>query len=172
VSGSDGVSGRRGEAVVRALRPYVDPPEQPEKDAPAADAAPAPVDEPVRRGLSVRPFLVTAGRVTDADRLPLETQVITTTSGLDALATLTFEQHDIVAACREPLSLAELAARLHLHLNVVRVLAGDLRTAGHLTVHAPQAGAAHDLSVLRRVIDGLRSVPDSRGLTRDNNRPA
>jgi hypothetical protein len=170
VSGSDGGSGRRGAAVVRALRPYVDPPE---KDMPAADAAPAPaVDEPVRRGLSVRPFLVTAGRVTDADRLPLETQVITTASGLEALATLTFEQHDIVAACREPLSLAELAARLHLHLNVVRVLAGDLRSAGQLTVHAPQAGAAHDLSVLRRVIDGLRSVPDSRGLTRDNNRPA
>ncbi|WP_084701047.1 DUF742 domain-containing protein [Streptacidiphilus anmyonensis] len=171
------------------MRPYVAPPEEDEPPAGVASpAAPAPasapgpgpgsgpaagpVGEPVRRSLSVRPFLVTAGRVSDTDRLPLETQVITTTAGLDALPALTFEQHDIVAACREPLSLAELAARLHLHLNVVRVLAGDLRSAGHLTVHAPQADAAHDLSVLRRVIDGLRAVPDSRGLTRDNNRPA
>ena len=168
MTGSDGDSDRRGEAVVRALRPYVAPAE----DEPAAEPAPEPAEEPARRSLSVRPFLVTAGRVTDADRLPLETQVVATTAGLAALPGLTFEQHDIVAACREPLSLAELAARLHLHLNVVRVLAGDLRTAGHLTVHAPQAGAAHDLSVLRRVIDGLRAVPDSRGLTRDNNRPA
>ncbi|WP_042373822.1 DUF742 domain-containing protein [Streptacidiphilus neutrinimicus] len=172
------------------MRPYVDPPEEDEPatgsasapvdasapgtaaSATAAAAGPGPVGEPVRRSLSVRPFLVTAGRTTDADRLPLETQVVTTAAGLDALPSLTFEQHDIVAACREPLSLAELAARLQHHLNVVRVLAGDLRSAGHLTVHAPQADAAHDLSVLRRVIDGLRAVPDSRGLTRDNNRPA
>jgi hypothetical protein len=185
VSGSDGVGGRRPDAVVRALRPYVAPDEPDEPSAPdklesaadpspdpAADPASDPAAEPARRSLSVRPFLVTAGRVGDVDRLPLETQVVATTGGLAALPALTFEEHDIVAACREPLSLAELAARLQLHLNVVRVLAGDLRSAGHLTVHAPQAGAAHDLSVLRRVIDGLRAVPDSRGLTRDNNRPA
>ena len=167
MSGSDGDSDRRSEAVVRALRPDV----AADEDA-AAEPAPDDAEEPVRRSLAVRPFLVTAGRVTDADRLPLETQVVATTAGLAALPNLTFEQHDIVAACREPMSLAELAAVLHLHLNVVRVLAGDLRSAGHLNVHAPQADAAHDLSVLRRVIDGLRAVPDSRGLTRDNNRPA
>ncbi|SEK79635.1 Protein of unknown function [Streptacidiphilus jiangxiensis] len=157
------------DAVVRPLRPYVALPDDEPATSPGAVGS---AGEPVRRSLAVRPFLVTAGRVTDEQRLPLETQVVATAEGLAALPTLTFEEHDIVAACGEPLSLAEIAARLHLHLNVVRVLAGDLRISRQLTVHAPQAGTAHDLSVLRRVIEGLRAVPDSRGLTRDNDRPA
>lgn len=93
---------------------------------------------------------------------------MTTEAGLSALTSLTFEQHDIVAACRRPQSVAELAARLRLHLNVVRVLADDLRTAGQLAVHVPNARTAQDTSVLRRVIDGLRAVPDSRGSLRDS----
>ncbi|WP_143649986.1 DUF742 domain-containing protein, partial [Streptomyces tricolor] len=55
-------------------------------------------------------------------------------------------------------------ARLRLHLNVVRVLAEDLRAEGWLAVHVPDTEATHDASVLRRVIDGLRAVPDSRGV--------
>lgn len=120
---------------------------------------------------AVRPFLVTAGRVADAGRdraMPLETQVVATAAGLDALGRLSFERHDIVAACRLPQSLAELAARLRLHLNVVRVLAEDLREAGQLAVHVPDAEATHDASVLRRLIDGLRAIPDSRGVSSDS----
>ncbi|MFC1410051.1 DUF742 domain-containing protein [Streptacidiphilus sp. N1-12] len=139
----------------------------------------APV-EATRSSLAVRPFLLTAGRVAGAGfaagggtggPLPLETQVVSTSQGLSALERLTFEHHAIVDACRVPQSLAELAARLRLHLNVVRVIADDLRSAGQLTVYVPQASTAQDVSVLRRVIDGLRAVPDSRGLPRDN-RPA
>ncbi len=91
-----------------------------------------------------------------------------TASGLTVLGSLAFEHHDIVAACRHPQSVAELAARLRLHLNVVRVLAEDLCAAGHLAVHVPDARATQDISVLRRVIDGLRAVPDSRGTLRDS----
>jgi hypothetical protein len=90
-------------------------------------------------------------------------------AGHAVLHSLTFEHHDIIAACRRPQSVAELAAGLRLHLNVVRVLAEDLRAAGHLAVHRPNAGTAQDLSVLRRVIDGLRAVPDSRGTLRDTS---
>ena len=153
-------------------------PERPVPAGPPAAAPPPP--EVTRSSLAVRPFLLTAGRVAgagfaaggaDQGPLPLETQVVSTTQGLDALVGLTFEQHAIVDACRVPQSLAELAARLRLHLNVVRVIADDLRTAGQLTVYAPQANTAQDTSVLRRVIDGLRAVPDSRGVPRDN-RPA
>ncbi|MFI8851335.1 DUF742 domain-containing protein [Streptomyces sp. 891-h] len=132
---------------------------------------PGPVDEPVGRAPAIRPFLLTAGRVSGrgaATPLPVETQVVATSAGLAALPSLTFEHHDIVAACRRPQSVAELASRLRLHLNVVRVLADDLRTAGHLTVHVPNAKTAQDISVLRRVIDGLRAVPDSRGSLRDS----
>ncbi|MFD8385112.1 DUF742 domain-containing protein [Streptomyces sp. NPDC059679] len=128
--------------------------------------------EPVGRASAIRPFLLTAGRVSGGGAgpsLPVESQIVATSTGISALGSLAFEQHDLVAACRRPQSVAELAARLRLHLNVVRVLAEDLCTAGHLAVHVPDAGTTHDISVLRRVIDGLRAVPDSRGTLRDSS---
>lgn len=137
-----------------------------------ADGSPPPGPDPVGPAPAVRPFLVTAGRVapTASGRpMPVETQVVATAEGLAVLDQLSFEQHDIVAACRLPQSVAELAARLRLHLNVVRVLAEDLRTAGHLTVHVPDVDVTHDASVLRRVIDGLRAIPNSRGVLRDTD---
>ncbi|KPI10872.1 protein of unknown function DUF742 [Actinobacteria bacterium OK074] len=129
-----------------------------------ADLGPDPV---VRPAPAVRPFLVTAGRVAgnaSGRPIPVETQVVATPAGLDSLEGLSFEQHDIVAACRRPQSIAEIAARLRLHLNVVRVLAEDLRSAGQLSVYVPHTDITRDASVLRRVIDGLRAIPDSRGV--------
>ncbi|MEU1403690.1 DUF742 domain-containing protein [Streptomyces sp. NPDC005728] len=137
-----------------------------------ADGTPPPGPDPVGPAPAVRPFLVTAGRVADAASgrsLPVETQVVATAAGLDALDRLSFERYDIVAACRLPQSVAELAARLRLHLNVVRVLAEDLRDAGQLAVYVPDVHATHAASVLRRVIDGLRAVPDSRGVPSDTD---
>ncbi|MEV6168875.1 DUF742 domain-containing protein [Streptomyces sp. NPDC051954] len=128
--------------------------------------------DPVGPASAVRPFLVTAGRVAPSSTgrtMPVETQVVATAEGLDALDRLSFEQHDIVAACRQPQSIAEIAARLRLHLNVVRILSEDLRAAGQLTVHLPNSDVTHDSSVLRRVIDGLRAIPDSRGVLRDSD---
>ncbi|MFB7248755.1 multi-component regulatory system-4 [Streptomyces populi] len=120
----------------------------------------------------VRPFLLTAGRIAGGDSLvppiPIETQVVSTDRGLAALDRFVFDQHrDIITVCREPQSLAEIAARLRMHLNVVRVLADDLRADGQLVLYAPQARSNRDATVLRRVIDGLRAVPDSRGAIRE-----
>lgn len=140
-----------------------------------ADGTPPPDPsgpDPVGPASAVRPFLLTAGRVADgADgpSMPVETQVVATAEGLDALDRLAFERHDIVAVCRLPQSIAEIAARLRLHLNVVRVLAEDLRAAGQLTVHVPDSDVVHGASVLRRVIDGLRAIPDSRGALSDTD---
>jgi hypothetical protein len=134
----------------------------------AVDAEGSP--ELVGRAPAIRPFLLTTGRVSGGETvppMPVETQIVSTSAGLLALRSLTFEHHDIVAACRRPQSVAELAAGLRLHLNVVRVLVEDLRGAGHLAVHQPNAATAQDLSILRRVIDGLRAVPDSRSTLRD-----
>ena len=165
-------------ATAPATLPAMGPASPP---APVPPPAPArlhdqePEPEPVGPVPAVRPFLVTAGRVAGAGEaaagrpMPVETQVIATAEGLDALGRLAFEQHDIVAVCARPQSLAEIAARLRLHLNVVRVLAEDLRAAGHLAVHVPDTAATHDASVLRRVIDGLRAIPDSRGVLRDTD---
>jgi hypothetical protein len=143
-------------------------------DGPAPDTSAAGAwdpPQPVGRAPAIRPFLLTAGRVSGGGAsppLPVETQIVATSTGLSALGSLTFEDHDIVIACRRPQSVAELAARLGLHLNVVRVLAEDLCAAGHLAVYVPNARTAQDISVLRRVIDGLRAVPDSRGTLRNS----
>lgn len=120
----------------------------------------------------VRPFLLTAGRIAGGDSLvptiPIETQVVATDLGLATLDAFVFDQHrDIITVCRQPQSLAEIAAKLRMHLNVIRVLADDLRADGQLALYAPQAESARDATVLRRVIDGLRAIPDSRGAIRE-----
>jgi len=136
------------------------------------DAYPDPPADTAGRAPAVRPFLVTSGRVAGASAeppIPVETQVVTTAAGIQMLDRLSFEHRDIIALCRQPQSLAEVAAKLRLHLNVVRVLAKDLQSSGLLSVYVPSTEAARDVSVLRRVIDGLRTIPDSRGTLRDTN---
>jgi hypothetical protein len=131
------------------------------------NARPAAVAQPAGKGTRpgvVRPFLLTEGRVVAAGvELPMETQVVATTEGLRDLGALAFERRAIVEACGTPQSLAELAVRLGLHLNVVRVLAGDLRAGRFLTVHEPRPAINTDVDVLRRVINGLRAIPTAAG---------
>ena len=111
-----------------------------------------------RDGMSLRPFLLTAGRVAGADSIAIETQVVTTDRGQTAAGELGFESRDIVALCGDPLSVAEIAAQLCLHLGVVRVLVGDLSAQGHLSVYLPNADAPTDVDTLLRVIRGLRAI--------------
>jgi hypothetical protein len=132
------------------VRPFLDS----DTDAAAADRP----DEPAVEGGTLRPFLLTDGRVATDDGIALETQVVTTDSGCDCAGELGFERRDILTLCREPLSVAEIAARLSLHLGVVRVLVGDLAGEGHLSVHLPNADAPTDVDTLLRVIRGLRAI--------------
>jgi hypothetical protein len=64
----------------------------------------------------------------------------------------------IVALCAEPLSVAEISARLRLHLGVAKILVGDLRVAGYLDVHAVDASSTHDPDTILRVMRGLRAI--------------
>ena len=109
-------------------------------------------------GPSLRPFLLTAGRVAGQDSIAIETQVVATDHGQAHDVELGFERRDIVQLCGDPLSVAEIAARLSLHLGVVRVLVGDLAGEGHLSVFLPNADAAGDVDTLLRVIRGLRAI--------------
>jgi hypothetical protein len=106
----------------------------------------------------LRPFLLTAGRVTADVSIAIETQVISTELGRASVPTLAFERRDIVAICAEPLALAEIAAQLSLHLGVVRVLVGDLNAEGHLAVYLPNTDVSQDVDTLLRVIRGLRAI--------------
>jgi Protein of unknown function (DUF742) len=69
------------------------------------------------------------------------------------------EPHSIALLCREPLSVAEIAAHMKLPLGVVRVLVADMADQGMVEVHRPsQLGTVPDVSLLERVLDGLRRV--------------
>ncbi|HET9657545.1 MAG TPA: DUF742 domain-containing protein [Kineosporiaceae bacterium] len=105
-------------------------------------------------GSAIRPFLVTAGRTAGVSDLPIEAQVVVTAAGRDARQWLTFEYRDIVSLCDEPLALAEIAARLSLHLGVARVLVGDLEQHGIVSTYRPEAD--FDVDTIQRVIHGLR----------------
>jgi hypothetical protein len=126
------------------IRPYL---------AAAQPAAPVPDEE--AEASALRPFVLTSGRVYGHDPdLELHTQVTArpvTTSGL------TTEQRAIVELCAAPMSIAEISARLRLHLGVTKILVGDLRAAGYLDVHAVDTGLPHDPDTILRVIHGLRA---------------
>jgi len=70
------------------------------------------------------------------------------------------EPHSIALLCREPLSLAEIAAHMKLPIGVVRVLVADMAHQGMVEIHRPtQVGAGGpDIPLLERVLDGLRRV--------------
>src|SRR6185312_4945994 len=104
--------------------------------AAAAGAAPAGAPDDRTRQ---RPFVLTSGRVNATDReIDFETQVTRSAEPAAArvpLASLGPEMQAMVALCAEPVSVAEISARLRLHLGVTRILVADLRAAGHLDVH-------------------------------------
>jgi len=111
------------------------------------------------RNLLVRPYAVTGGRTRSQPvDLPLETLVTTTDEGHRALTSLQFERRSIATLCREPVSVAEVAARVGVPLGVARVLVGDMTDDGHLEVHLPAGGARPDVILLERVLDGLRGI--------------
>ena len=109
-----------------------------------------------------RPFVLTSGRVGGRDSdIGLETQV---TACLDPagrpppVTRLTPERQAIVVLCEHPMSVAEISARLRLHLDVTRILVDDLRTAGFLEVHSFDAVNPNDPATILRVIRGLRAL--------------
>jgi hypothetical protein len=108
-------------------------------------------------GTSIRPFLVTSGRTTGATDIAVEAQVMITPRGQTSVENLSFEYRDIVAMCSEPLAVAEIAARLSLHLGVIRVLVGDLQHQGMVTTHEPEVDATDDVEMIVRVINVLRA---------------
>jgi len=112
-----------------------------------------PVDEQAN---TLRPFVITAGRTDGADpEIGMETQV--TVNPAAGPVRLSPEMRAIVGLCGEPLSVAEISARLRLHLGVTRILVGDLRAAGQLDVHVLD-NETPDPETIMRVIRGLRAI--------------
>ncbi|WP_422774491.1 DUF742 domain-containing protein [Plantactinospora sp. WMMC1484] len=143
------------------IRPYLQAALAEETPEPEVDTGELPTVEPVPTGL--RPFVLTSGRVCGADpAIGLETQVTAKIDGeswtVPPVNRLSSELQEIVALCAEPMSVAEISARLRMHLGVTKILVGDLRAAGHLDVHVYPVEDAHDPDLIMRVIDGLRAI--------------
>lgn len=109
----------------------------------------------------VRPYAVTQGRVapsaTEFDLVAFvaATGVTDATPGVH----LQPEHHAIIAACWESITVVELASRLDLSIGVVRVLLGDLRSAGLISMSEPPAAERPpDVDVLKAVVHGLRAL--------------
>jgi Protein of unknown function (DUF742) len=102
---------------------------------------------------------MTGGRTRPThDDLEIEALVSTLSVG-EPTPKLTVEQRAIAALCHDILSIAEVSARLHLPLGVIRVLVGDMADEHLVLVHRPAHGGDRpDLAVLERVLDGLQSI--------------
>jgi Protein of unknown function (DUF742) len=130
-------------------------PDAPPPRPPAPVVPPPPdVEEPISGGSAfVRPYVLTRGRTRTSFDLSIETLV--SSDPQVAPAGLTGEHHTVLDLCREPRSVAELAAHAGVPLGVARVLVGDLAAAGAVTVHR---AAGPDLALMRRVLSGLRKL--------------
>lgn len=115
------------------------------------DADPGPGHRPVAR---VRPYVITGGRIASPSDLPPE--AVVKTCSTEARTSLSTEEALAIRLCRDPTSVAELAAALALPLGVVTVIVSDLLEAGLLEAH--ELAVADDQTFLRRLINGIEAL--------------
>ena len=107
----------------------------------------------------VRAYAMTGGRAHANGVLEFETMLQGTAGGREALTALKFERAEILRLCQtDPLSVAELSARMHVPIGVVRVVAADLVSEGMLESFQPSANVADDVLLITRLIAGVRSL--------------
>lgn len=104
----------------------------------------------------VRPFVMTGGR-TRVDRRDLRLESMLRTVGEIPPGTRPTEQEAILRLCRNPVSVAELAARLDLVVGVAAIVAGDLVAEGLLELHHTDP-VDIELDALTRMIERVRAI--------------
>jgi hypothetical protein len=111
-------------------------------------------------GPFLRPYAMTEGRTEPTDHaLAIEDLIGAVAAAGDPPPWLSLEHRAIALACRETLSVAELAARLDLPLGVTRVLVGDLVEQGMVTVHqGPSHAGGPNVALLEQVLHGLQQL--------------
>jgi len=106
----------------------------------------------------VRPYLMTKGRTRSGQLAGFETLVVMTELGRERVGRTGPEHAALLGLAAQPVSIAELSARLTLPLGVVQVLAGDLVGGGLLAQHDGVSGGAKDPALLRRVISAFEKI--------------
>ncbi|MDN3351105.1 DUF742 domain-containing protein [Actinomadura sp. DC4] len=122
--------------------------------------------EPRRRwfddaaGPFVRPYAVTRGRTrSEGEPLDLIATVMGSPPSTADRMWLEPEHLRLLARCRQPITVADLASDMDLPLGVVRVLLGDLRERELIRVSSPTPSEYdRDEAVLRMVLDELNSL--------------
>ncbi|MFD1543782.1 DUF742 domain-containing protein [Nonomuraea guangzhouensis] len=115
----------------------------------------------------VRPYTITGGRTTsERDDLTL----ITLLTAIPEVSSETRhgrrrlqpEHRAILAMCKRPLAVAEVASALNLPASVTKILIGDLIDASQLRAQPPlafaKAGGLPGMAILEAVRDGLRNL--------------
>lgn len=110
-------------------------------------------------GPVVRPYALTRGRTQPAGAVFGLIDVVTAaaTRAGDSRG-LGPEHRHLIGLCRRPIAVADLASETDLPLGVVRVLLGDLRERGLISVAGSADQSSQEESVLRSVLDGLRAL--------------
>jgi len=112
-------------------------------------------------GPVVRPYLVTKGRTVPAagGGIGLIDVVV---AAIDphppAGLRLGPEHRQLLARCRRPVTVVDLASDIDLPVGVVQVLLGDLSEYGIVRVLATPRGPVTNERLLREVLDGLQAL--------------
>ena len=116
--------------------------------------------KPEASASAVRPYTWTGGRTSPVFDLEVETLVSTSEHGRDVAALTSVEHRAVAELCRDPRSVAEVAALLSLPLGVARVLLGDMADIGLIVVHrkANTSGDTPEIALMERVLSGLRRL--------------
>lgn len=110
-------------------------------------------------GPMVRPYAMTRGRTRPhGEQLDVVTILVQTGRPIPERLRASPEQRTLLALCRTPHTLADLASELDLPLGVVGVLVGDLLEHRLVEVAEPPAEARPDHRMLRRVLNDLRAL--------------
>lgn len=117
-----------------------------------------PDDEP---GSVARPYTITQGRTRPVgdEEIEVETLVWTTSLAASSPPRMSAHWRAVADVCQEVVSVAEVAAHLGVPIGVVRVLIGDMATAGLVYLQRPRHASGHpDIGLLERVLHGLRQL--------------
>jgi len=109
--------------------------------------------EVMEEGSFMRPYLLTGGRTrSDAGELAVEAMVAVSAGSIKPT------DHDlatIYSLCETPNSIAEISAKCSMPLGVARVLVADLWGDG--TLEILETTRSDDISIVRRLLDGIRN---------------
>jgi Protein of unknown function (DUF742) len=109
----------------------------------------------------VRPYALTQGRTRHSgEAFDLVATVTTTQARIRDPGGLGPEHFSVLQLAQRPATVVDIASDVDLPLGVVRILLGDLRELGLVTIQAPVPMMAQqiDRDTLREVLHGLRGL--------------